>query len=205
MIGQFRLQDDQYNKAIIHLQSQLNASKAEVARLHAALTKDGVCIPSVHRHALSGALQTDLIAKVSELHNELLISQTKWSEEKRAIASSHAAAQQSVAASHRLELADHRSKLAEMEDELALQRERFRDLEKEKIVFMQKMNISVANGKSLAKECENQRSDVEVLKQSLALANYSNEAKHELIGSQAGAEQDVEQSETRFRTMENKV
>eukprot|EP00567_Pseudictyota_dubia_P001499 CAMPEP_0197467798 /NCGR_PEP_ID=MMETSP1175-20131217/65749_1 /TAXON_ID=1003142 /ORGANISM="Triceratium dubium, Strain CCMP147" /LENGTH=735 /DNA_ID=CAMNT_0043003879 /DNA_START=1506 /DNA_END=3710 /DNA_ORIENTATION=+ len=107
-----QLKDAKHEHDLLDLGSQLNSGKAEIARLTSLVVQLKGASSKGSGAAGGGgndesemdkSLHEDLLAKIDALHQELTHSQRKWGEERRSMASAHAAAEQERAARHRAE------------------------------------------------------------------------------------------------------
>ena len=202
--------DDQHAQAILELESQINAYKADVARLESASTTT--------YHSSSGgadvvpeSLERDLLVKIDSLQSELTLAHRKWGQERRELASSHAAAEQERAEKHRVELAEQRAAISALEDNTVSQKEKTRDVEKERLLLMQKLatanhSIEVARNESM-----NLRDELDSIKQTLHAAQSSTQGGH---GGASSSDDNallivdtscIGDAESNVRTLNNKV
>ena len=129
--------DAEHRASILRISSQLSESKAEIVRLKSNASS-GETNVGQDNHNTKPYTQEDILSKINELHQELEASHRKWAEEKRTLASSQAAIEQSQAAEYRKVLCDHRHEVSKLEDQIEAQREKVRVLEKDKILLTQK-------------------------------------------------------------------
>ena len=134
---------------MIQLQSQLSASKAEVTKLYTILFKssndrnDPIMSPNGqnHEHIVTDAvfLESQLIEKMNTLQRELDKSQASWGEEKRELMINYASSKQAEAIKHMDNKKELRSAIALLEEDIILQKERYREVEKENTILKQKL------------------------------------------------------------------
>ena len=171
--------EEERKLALLELESRLNSHKAECAELKAAFTKEKMK-PTVReegddeRRAAVVEGQTFFLEKLQQLHHELAASQRKWGEEKRSIVSSHAAAQQELAARYSLELSQLRSSLVASEDETSSQKDKCREVEKQKISLLKKIEESTQKQSQLKSEIAQLRGEVQLTRQSLQAVQGAN-------------------------------
>ena len=205
-----QIKDDEYSRLILHYKSQLNSSKAEIARFKSSVSTQGQSSRAKDSqesdfHNKSDVEET-LLMKIQSLHQEIMFSQRKWGEEKRSIVSAHSAVQQKKAAKHREDLSEHRAKIAAMEDEAASQKDRFMELEKEKIVLMKKINDSSQKNDHLSNVVSDLRSEVKLMKQSLSLAQSNSLVSDGSSPQHKGGENKQKSTmEAEIQTLKNKV
>ena len=149
------------------MSAKLNESKSEISRLQSELTKiSGNCFDV---HGMKTNALVELVDKLNSVQTKLITEQRNWSEEKRKIASSYASAEQTLAAKHRESLSDHRSKIASLEDKLESERERYRDLEKDKAILIQQASAAKDRYESLNEQCIQLKRDLQIFKQTLSV------------------------------------
>lgn len=152
------------------------------------------------------SLYDDLLAKVNALHQELTLAQRRWGEERRALTSTHAAAEQERAAEHRSQLAEHRTIITALEDEETALQDDKRDIEKEKIVLLQKLTETEQKRETLSKECDQVRRELELMRQGLEMEQRINTNGKE-SRKENGKDRTTTQATTdaRVRTLNNKA
>ena len=196
-----RKRDDEYSRQILHLKSQLNLSKAEITEIK---SKSQTIVDSDQKFENKNG--KELFQKIQTLHQEILVLQRRWGEEKRSIISAHSAAQQELSAKHRDELFEHRSKISSMEDNIMTQREQFMELEKEKIILSKNIKESELKNNELINSVKNLKSEIKLMKQSLDIAN-SNEtlSNGHLCGESGEVNMKIVAMETQIHTLTNKI
>jgi len=226
VVSERQTKDDDHTRIVLDLESQMNAQKAEVARLRAAAAAASSPPPSngndIHAHRSSTStdaaaefLGQDLLAKIDSLHNELMTAKRSWGQERRSLASSHAAAEQERAAKHRNELAEQRAAISSLEDDVVAQKERTRDAEKESIVLLQKLAAANHRADEAQTEATNFRDELELVKQSLetyrdSIGGDSGVSNHPSSNNTPSDIKTVpstanEEAENKIRTLNNKV
>jgi len=171
-LRELQQRDGEHMQTVLDLKSQVNSAKAEVARLQLAFAKEAKNSVQFAKKEGSGnvlakSLEETLIAKIDSLHQELLFAQRKFSEERRALNSSHAASEQERAARYRAAVAEHRVAITDLEDDVVAQKGKTRDEEKEKIVLLQKLSAANEKFAQINEENLNMRNEIDILKQSL--------------------------------------
>lgn len=224
MVSELQSKDDEHAKDVLELEAQVNAKKAEVARLQAAAAAsasssslpDGNDINTHTSNAAAEFLEQDLLAKIDSLHNELMAAKRNWGQERRSLASSHAAGEQERAAKHRKELAEQRSTISSLEDDVVAQKERTRDAEKESIVLLQKLAASNHRADEAQSEAVALRDELDLVKQSVESFRESSGGGGGGGGS-SGSNADTpllavnssstatEEAENKIQTLNNKV
>ena len=211
MILEMQTKDDEHCRIVLELESQINAEKAEVARLQAEAAASASAPTAAsncnNNNAAAEFLEQDLLAKIDSLHNELMTAKRNWGQERRSLASSHAAAEEERAAKHRKELAEQRAAISSLEDDVVSQKEKTRDAEKESIVLLQKLAAANHRADESQIEATNLRDELGLIKQSL-------ETFRESSGTCTGGSTQNpsstssatnEESENKIRTLNNKV
>lgn len=151
------------------MSAKLNESKSEILRLQSELTKiSGNCFDE---DGMKNNALVDLVDKLNSVQTKLITEQRIWNEEKRKIASSYASAEQTLAAKHRESLSDHRSKIASLEDKLESERERYKDLEKDKMILIQQASAAKDRHESQKEQCIKLKRDLQILKQTLSVTH----------------------------------
>ena len=225
MMSELQSKDDERARIVLELEAQVNAKKAEVARLQAAAaasaSSSSLHVPDGNdTHTTTNAaaefLEQDLLAKIDSLHNELMAAKRNWGQERRSLASSHAAAEQERAAKHRKELAEQRSAISSLEDDVVAQKERTRDAEKESIVLLQKLAASNHRADEAQSEAVALRDELDLVKQSVESLRESSRGGGGGGGS-SGSNTDTpllavnsfstatEEAENKIQTLNNKV
>lgn len=212
MASDLQTKDDEHCRIVLELESQINAEKAEVARLQAeaaAAASTPTAASNGNNNAAAEFLERDLLAKIDALHNELMAAKRNWGQERRSLASSHAAAEQERAAKHRKELAEQRAAISSLEDDVASQKEKTRDAEKESIVLLQKLAAANHRADESQIEATNLRDELGLVKQSLETFRESGGGGGLLLSdtnpSSSTSSAANEESENKIRTLNNKV
>ena len=219
MVSELQTKDDEHCRIVLELESQINAEKAEVARLQAeaaATASTPTAAPNGNTNAAAEFLQQDLLAKIDSLHNELIAAKRNWGQERRSLASSHAAAEQERAAKHRKELAEQRAAISSLEDNVVAQTEKTRDAEKESIVLLQKLATANHRADEAQIEATNLRDELVLVKQSFenfressgsggSTHNTSNTLLLSNTNPSSTSSSANEESENKIRTLNNKV
>ena len=139
------------------------------------------------------------------MQNEFVIEQRKLGEEKRATASSYATAEQNQAAKHREKMSEQRSTIASLEDHVVRERERYRELERDKLVLIQQETVAKQKNESLVELSTNLTRDLEVSRQNLS----ASQSAHNLTGNKHNDSSNNKNSpavnHSQLRLLSNKV
>ena len=114
--GAMSEKDDEHDRNLLELGADLNSAKAETANLKSQLSMANSSSAMNVANPTNSSYQQELLKKVESLHKEMSDNQKRFNEEKRALMSTQAKANQDNNSTHRNELNDMRDTTAQLED-----------------------------------------------------------------------------------------